>query len=85
MLSLKTFEARKRVTSSTGTKMYSRVLIAGGMGSEKKDPARSPIMGKKKRIEPTIARLEANLTLLKSRTIDAKSRMRPVKMVPIAM
>jgi len=26
------------------------VLIAGGMGSEKKDPARSPMMGKKKRI-----------------------------------
>ena len=42
-------------------------------------------MGKKKRIEPMIAKLEANLTLLKSKTIDAKSRKRPVKIVPIAM
>ena len=65
--------------------MYSRVLIAGGIGSEKKDPAWSPKMGKKKRIEPTIARLEANLTLQKRSAIDAKSSMRPAKMVPIAM
>ena len=71
--------------SSTAKKTYSRMSIAGGVGTEKKDPIRSPKMGKKKRIEPMIARLEANLTLLKSRTIDAKSRMRPAKMVPIAM
>jgi len=55
------------------------------MGSEKKDPARSPIIGKKKRIEPTIARIEANLTLLKRRPNDATSSARPVKIVPIAM
>jgi len=71
--------------SSTTKNTYSRMLITGGIGSEKKDPIRSPKMGKKKRIEPTIARLEANLTLMKRRTIDAKSRMSPAKMVPIAM
>ncbi len=38
LLSLYTFEARKRVRSSTVTKMYSKVLIAGGAGSEEKDP-----------------------------------------------
>ena len=65
--------------------MYSRVLIVGGVGSEKKDPVWSPKIGKNKRIEPTIARLEANLTLLKRRANDATSRMRPAKMVPIAM
>src|SRR5713101_7060876 len=42
-------------------------------------------MGKNKRNEPTIARPEANLTLLKRRANDATSRMRPAKMVPIAM
>ena len=66
-------------------KMYSRVLITGGIDSEKKDPVWSPTIGMKKRIEPTIARLEANLTLLKRRMIDAKSNMRAAKMVPIAM
>ena len=64
--------------------MYSRVLIVGGVGSEKKDPVWSPKIGRKKRIEPTTASIEANLTLLKRRPIDAKSSMRPVKMVPIA-
>ena len=44
-------------------KRYSRVLIAGGIGTEKKDPVRSTKMMRKKRTELTIARLEANLTL----------------------
>ena len=66
---------------------YSRVLIAGGIGTEKKAPVRSTIMIRKKRTELTIARLEANLTLtlLKRRTIDARSSARPTKMVVIAM
>jgi hypothetical protein len=52
-------------------KMYSRVIITRGLGTEKKAPNWSPTIGMKKRIEPTIARLEANLTLLKRRMIDA--------------
>ena len=54
---------------------YSRVLIAGGIGTEKNDPVRSAKMIRKKRTELTIARLEANLTLtlLKRRPIDARS------------
>ena len=66
-------------------KMYSRVIIIRGLGTEKKAPNWSPTIGTKKRIEPTIARLEANLTLLKRRMIDARFNMTLAKMVPIAM
>ena len=60
------------------------MLITGGIGSEKKSPAWSPKTGRKKSIEATIARLEANLTLLKSRPIEAKYSARPAKIVTIA-
>ena len=61
------------------------MLIAVGIGTEKKAPARSPIKGKKNSIEAIIARLEANRTLQKRKAIDNKNRARPVKIVPIAM
>ena len=60
------------------------MLIAGGIGNEKKAPARSPIMGTKNSIEEMIARLEANRTRRKRKPIDNKNRVRPVKIVPIA-
>ena len=63
---------------------YSRALIAGGMGTEKKDPIRSPTIGKMKRIELTIASIEANLGFQKRKTIDAKYNMSPIKMIGIA-
>lgn len=72
---------------STAVKRYSRVLIAGGVGTEKKDPVRSTNMTSKKRIELMIGRPEANLTLLllkRRRMIDARSIARPMKMVEIA-
>ena len=77
----------KRVTTNTTTKRYSRVLIAGGIGTEKKDPVRSTKIINKKRIELTIAKLEANLTLalFKRRPIDARSIARPAKMLTIAI
>ena len=76
-----------RVTTITAMKRYSRVLIAGGIGAEKKDPVLSTKIISKKRIELTIAKLEANLTLavLKRRPIDATSNARPAKMLTIAM
>jgi len=63
------------------------VLIAGGIGTEKKEPVRSTAMIRKKRTELTIARVEANLTLtfLKRRPIVARSNARPTKIVVIAM
>ena len=69
-------------------KRYSRVLIAGGIGTEKKDPVRSTEIIRKKRIEVTIVRPEANLTLTllkRRRTIDVRSSARPTKIVVIAM
>lgn len=68
-------------------KRVSRVLIAGGIGTEKNDPDRSINMIIKKRTELRIARLEANLTLalLKRRLIDATSSARPTKRVAIAI
>ena len=64
------------------------MLIAGGIGTEKKDPVRSTEIIRKKRIEVTIVRPEANLTLTllkRRRTIDARSNARPTKIVVIAM
>ena len=57
------------------------MLIAGGIGAEKKDPVLSTKIISKKRIELMIAKLEANLTLvlLKRRPIDARSNARPTK------
>ena len=77
-----------RVTISTAVKRYSRVLIAGGIGTEKKDPVRSTEMIRKKRTELMIARLEANLTLAllkRRRMIEVRSNARPTKIVVIAM
>jgi len=77
-----------RVTISTAVKRYSRVLIAGGVGTEKKEPVRSTEMIRKKKIALMIARLEANLTLTllkRRRTIDVRSSARPTKIVVIAM
>ncbi len=87
LFSMKAFVARKRVTISTALSTYSSVLIAGGVGTEKKDPVRSTKMIMKKRIEVMIARVEASLTLtiLKRRMADAMSSARPVKMEKIAM
>ncbi len=67
--------------------MYSRWLIAGGVGTEKKDPVRSTKTTKRNATELMITRLEANLTLilLNRRTIDVKSSARPTKIVVIAM
>jgi hypothetical protein len=64
------------------------VVIAGGIGTEKKDPVRSTEMIRKKRTELMIARPEANLTLTllkRRRTIDVRSNARPTKIVVIAM
>ena len=64
------------------------MLIAGGIGTEKKDPVRSTEIIRKKRIEVTIVRPEANLTLTllkRRRTIDVRSSARPTKIVVIAM
>jgi hypothetical protein len=86
MLLRYTKDATKIVTTNTTSRRYSRALIAGGIGAEKKDPVRSTRIIGKKRIELTIARPEANftLTLLNSNPIDAKSSARPTKMVAIA-
>ena len=76
-----------RVTIITAVKRYSSVLIAGGVGTEKKDPVRSTKMTSKKKTELTIGRPEANLTLAllkRRRMIDARSMARPIKMVEIA-
>jgi hypothetical protein len=61
-------------------------MIAGGIGTEKKDPVRSIEIIRKNMTELMIARLEANLTLtlLKRRPIDAKSIARPTKIAVIA-
>jgi hypothetical protein len=77
----------KRVTINMAVKRYSRVVIAGGIGAEKKAPVRSTEMIRKKRIALMIARPEANLTLpllKRRRTIDARSNARPTKIVVIA-
>jgi len=78
----------KTVTISIAVKRYSRVLIAGGVGTEKKEPVRSTEMIRKKRTELMIVRPEANLTLTllkRRRTIDVRSNARPTKIVTIAM